>query len=101
MSFWKNLFGGGSSEPKAAAPSPGEEYKGFTIRPNLMPVGSEFQLAGRIEKEIDGQLKTYDFVRADRMSSREDAEMLALAKARQIIDEQGVSLFNQSWPKTN
>ena len=100
MSFWKNLFGGGG-EPKAAAPAPGEEYKGFTIRPNLMPVGSEFQLAGRIEKEIDGELKVYDFVRADRMSSREDAETLALAKARQIIDEQGTTLFQQSWPKTN
>lgn len=102
MSFWKNLFGGGGGdEPKAAAQSPGEEYKGFTIRPALMPVGSEFQLAGRIEKEIDGQLRSYEFVRADRMSSRQDAETLALSKARQIIDEQGVSLFSQSWPKTN
>lgn len=100
MSFWKNLFGGGG-EPKAAAPAPGEEYKGFTIRPNLMAVGSEFQLAGRIEKEIDGERKVYDFVRADRMSSREDAETLALAKARQIIDEQGTTLFQQSWPKTS
>jgi hypothetical protein len=101
MSFWKNLFGGGGGEAKQAAPAAGEEYKGFTIRPNLMSVGSEFQLAGRIEKEIDGEVKVYDFVRADRMSSREDAETLALAKARQIIDEQGVSLFKQSWPKTN
>lgn len=99
MSFWKNLFGGG--EPKAAAPAPGEEYKGFTIRPALKSLGSEFQLAGRIEKEIDGELKVYEFVRADRMSSRDDAEALALAKGRQIIDEQGVSLFQQSWPKTN
>ena len=65
MSFWKNLFGGG--EPKQAAPEPGEEYKGFTIRPTPMAVGSEFQLSGRIEKEIDGELKTHDFVRADRM----------------------------------
>ena len=101
MSFWKNLFGGGGGEAKQAAPAPGEEYKGFTIRPNLMSVGSEFQLAGRIEKEVDGEMMVYDFVRADRMSSREDAETLALAKARQIIDEQGVSLFKQSWPKAN
>ena len=101
MSFWKNLFGGGGGEPKAAAQSPGEEYKGFTIRPTLMPVGSEFQLAGRIERDVDGERKTYDFVRADRMSSRDEAESMALAKARQIIDEQGAALFNQSWPKTN
>ena len=96
MSFWKNLFGGG--EPRQAAPEPGEEYKGFTIRPTPMPVGSEFQLAGRIEKEIDGELKTYDFVRADRMSSRDDAVSLAVAKGRQIIDEQGEGLFDQTWP---
>lgn len=99
MSFWKNLFGGG--EPKQAAPELGEEYKGFTIRATPMPVGSEFQLAGRIEKDFEGTLKIYDFVRADRMSSRDDAVALAVAKGRQIIDEQGVSLFNQSWPKTN
>ena len=57
MSFWKNLFGGGGGEPKAAAQEPGEEYKGFIIRPTPMPVGSEYQLSGRIEKEIDGELK--------------------------------------------
>jgi hypothetical protein len=99
MSFWKNLFGGG--EAKQAAPEPGEEYKGFTIRPTPMAVGSEFQLSGRIEKEVDGELKTYDFVRADRMSSREDAVTLALSKARQIIDEQGEKVFSQTWPKAN
>ncbi len=100
MSFWKNLFGGGGEEKPAAAPA-GEEYKGYTIRATPMSVGSEYQLSGRIEKEVDGELKTYDFVRADRMSSRDDAVALAVAKGRQIIDEQGVSLFNQSWPKTN
>ena len=100
MSFWKNLFGG-CGEARQAAPEPGEEYKGFTIRPTPMSVGSEYQLAGRIEKDVDGELKTYDFVRADRMSSRDDAVALALSKGKQIIDEQGVSLFKQSWPKTN
>ena len=100
MSFWKNLFGGGgggAAEPEAA----GEEYKGFTIRPTPMPVGSEYQLAGVIEKTINGEAKSYKFVRADRMSSRDEAASFALAKGRQIIDEQGVSLFKQSWPKTN
>jgi hypothetical protein len=101
MSFWKNLFGGGGGEPASAPQSAGEEYKGFVIRATLMAVGSEFQLAGRIEKDVDGERRTYDFVRADRLSSRDDAESLALAKARQIIDEQGTSLFNQSWPKAN
>ena len=99
MSFWKNLFGGG--EAKEAAPAPGEEYKGFTIRATPMSVGSEYQLAGRIEKDVDGELKVHDFVRADRLSSRDEAVSFALAKARQIIDEQGNGLFGQSLPKTN
>ena len=100
MSFWKNLFGGGG-EAKEAAPAPGEDYKGFTIRATPMSVGSEYQLAGRIEKEIDGEMKVHEFVRAERLSSRDEAVSFALAKARQIIDEQGNGLFGQSWPKTN
>jgi hypothetical protein len=94
MSFWKNLFGGGgggADEPAAAA---GEEYKGFTIRPTPMSVGSEYQLAGLIEKTIDGETKSYKFVRADRMSSRDEATSFALAKGRQIIDEQGDKIFS-------
>ena len=99
MSFWKNLFGGGSSaEP---APAPGEEYKGFTIRATPASVGSEYQLCGVIEKEIGGELKSYKFVRADRMNSRDEAANFALAKGRQIIDEQGEAVFAQSWPKSS
>lgn len=99
MSFLKTLFGGGAKSEPAAAP--GEEYQGFIIRPTPMQVGSEFQLAGTIEKEIDGTLHTHKFVRADRMSSRDDAVSFALAKGRQIVDEQGVKVFSQTWPKPN
>lgn len=99
MSFWKNLFGGGGgAEPKEPAMGDAETYKGFTIRAKLMTVGSEYQLAGQIEKDVDGERKVYEFVRADRFSSKEDVQSFALAKARQIIDEQGNTLFQQSWP---
>jgi hypothetical protein len=98
MSFWKNLFGGGGS-PAEAVPLPGEDYKGFTIRATPMQVGSEYQLSGVIEKTVGGELKSYKFVRADRMSSRDDAISFAVAKGRLIVDEQGESMFIQSWPK--
>ncbi|MBN9303770.1 MAG: hypothetical protein BGO82_15470 [Devosia sp. 67-54] len=101
MSFWKNLFGGGGGAAKEEAPAAGEEYKGFTIRPTPMAAGSEYQLSGVIEKTIDGETKSYSFVRADRMSSRDEAVSFALAKGRQIIDEQGEGVFRQSWPKSN
>jgi len=100
MSFWKSLFGGGSSGAEAAPP-PGEEYKGFTIRATPMQVGGEFQLSGQIEKEIGGELKVHRFVRADRLSSRQDAVSFAIAKGRLIIDEQGDAMFSQGWPKAN
>lgn len=99
MSFLKSLFGG-----RTAAEAPqalGEDYKGFTIRATPLSVGGEYQLSGQIEKEIGGELKVHTFVRADRMTSREDAVNFALAKARLIVDEQGESVFRQSWPKPN
>lgn len=99
MSFWKNLFGGGGGGAAEPAPAPGEDYKGFIIRATPMSVGSEYQLCGVIEKQIDGELKSYKFVRADRMSSRDDAVAFALAKGRLIVDEQGDGVFRQSWPK--
>ncbi len=95
MSFWKNLFGGGSSSAEPAGDKVlGEEsHKGFLIKAIEMKAGSELQLAGTIEKQVAGELKTYRFVRADRMTSRDDLIALALAKGKQIIDEQGEGIF--------
>lgn len=96
MSFWKSLFGGGGkTAPAAGEPQTiGEEsYKGHTIRGLIMPNGSEFQLAGVIEKEIGGEKKSYRFVRADRFSSRDDMAAFAITKGRQIIDEQGDGIY--------
>lgn len=95
MSFLKKLFGG-RSESKAPAGDKvlGEEsYKGHSIKAIEMRAGSELQLAGKIEKEIGGELKIYRFVRADRMSSVDDLTVLALSKGRQIIDEQGDAIY--------
>lgn len=96
MSFWKNLFGGGSAKDSAPAgdKSLGEEsYKGFLIKAIEMRAGSEYQLAGTIEKDVGGEPKTYKFIRADRMGSKDDLVALALSKGRQIIDEQGEGIY--------
>lgn len=96
MSFWKKLFGGGETGETAPAGDKvlGEEsYKGFLIKAIRMPAGSELQLAGTIEKEIGGEMKSYRFVRADRLSSEKDLTAIALQKGRQIIDEQGEAIF--------
>lgn len=97
MSFLKSLFGGGggkSADAGPAKPAAEDEYKGFVIKATPMQVGGEHQLAGTIEKQIGGEAKTYKFVRADRLSTREEAAARALDKGRQLIDEQGDRLFS-------
>jgi len=94
MSFLKRLFGGSekasSGEPSVLGQ---EDYKGYLIKAVHMAAGAELQLAGTIEKEIGGTLRTYSFVRADRISNRDDLIAMALAKGRQIVDEQGDAIF--------
>jgi hypothetical protein len=103
MSFLKKLFGGGGGSNGAAQSGGGalgqEEYKGFKITAIEMRVGSEYQLAGTIEKDVGGEMRSYQFVRADRISSKDDLVAFTLAKGRQIVDEQGEGVFSQSWPK--
>jgi hypothetical protein len=100
MSFLKKLFGGGDDAGQSSGGGAlgQEDYKGFLIKAVEMRAGAEYQLAGTIEKDVNGEHKTYQFVRADRLSSKDDLVPLALAKGRQIIDEQGEGLFGQSWP---
>ncbi|MBL1241315.1 MAG: hypothetical protein COB13_005665 [OCS116 cluster bacterium] len=95
MSFFSKLFGGGkdaaSGEPKILGQ---EDYKGYKIEAIQMKQGSEFILAGNISKNFGEELKVKKFVRADRLSSAEQASETALRKARQIIDQEGDRLFD-------
>jgi hypothetical protein len=98
MSFLKSLFGfGGSKEVTGgpAAPAKEAEHKGFIIRATPYKDGGQYQTAGTILKEIEGQMKEYKFVRADRFSTVEEAADLSLSKGRQIIDEQGERMFSK------
>jgi hypothetical protein len=92
MSFWKKLFGGGGGEsaPKQSEP---EDYKGYVLRAAPFDAEGQFQTAGSISKEIGGETKTHEFIRADRHASYEEAVSFALMKARQIVDEQGDRVF--------
>lgn len=90
MSFLKKLFG---SAPTPPQDMPSEEYKGFSITPTPQQDGNQFRLCARIEKEIDGEVKTHTLIRADTMADREEVAAISLQKAKQVIDEQGDKLF--------
>jgi hypothetical protein len=92
MSFWKSLFGGGGA-PVAAGPAATEDYNGFAISAEPYAAGSQFQVAGKITKDLGGMKKEHAFIRADTFGTREEAAKFTLLKARQIIDQQGDRMF--------
>ena len=84
MSLFSRLFGG-AREPVAEP----ETHEGFTITPTPIKEGARFRLSARIEK--DG--RSHTLIRADVVEDIETANRISLAKARQMIDEQGDGLF--------
>jgi hypothetical protein len=96
MSFFKSLtalFSGGGRSASAAPEAEAVEYKGYRIKPAPYPAKGQFQTAGSIEKDFPEGTKEHKFIRAETHASREDAANFALAKGRQIIDEQGDRMF--------
>lgn len=98
MSFFSKIFGGGkdasSNEPQVLGE---EDYNGYKITAIEMKQGSEFILAGNISKTIGDELKLKKFIRADRLTGKQQASEAALKKAKQIIDQEGDRLFDTSY----
>lgn len=90
MSFLSKLFGGGKPEE----PPAGEDYKGFLIFPEPIREGKIHRLSARIVKEIDGEEKEHRLIRADTFQSEDEALSASRAKAIQMVDEQGIRLFD-------
>jgi hypothetical protein len=84
MSLLSKLFGK-SEPPKAVTIA----HEGYTITPQPIQEGGQFRLAALIEK--DG--KTHHLIRADTLASAEAATEAAIAKAKQVIDQQGDRIF--------
>lgn len=80
---------GASHEPAIAS----VEYKGYCIRPTPYRTNDQYQTAGSIEKDTPEGAKEHRFVRADTHRSRDDAIAFTVAKAKQIIDQQGDRIF--------
>ena len=87
--LWARLFGGPAGEAGGEA----IEYEGYRIRATPYRRNGQYQTCGVIEKTIGGEVKEHRFVRAELHPSRAAAIEFSIAKARQVIDEQGDRMF--------
>ncbi|MGJ8602716.1 MAG: HlyU family transcriptional regulator [Marivita sp.] len=92
MSFLKKLFGGGGSA-KTPPSMPSETHNGFTITAAPVNDGGTWRIGARIEKEIDGEVKSHFMMRADTLQSFDDAAKASVDKARMLVDQQGDRIF--------
>ena len=68
-------------------------YKELVIHPAPERDGNRWRVAGVIVKQSGNVEMERVFTRADTFATREEAEILSVQKARQIIDERGAALF--------
>lgn len=92
MSILSRLFGGSGGSKKGPSLK-AVEYNGFRIIADPIVEGKEYRIAARIEKEIDGEVRVHNLIRADTIAGYDAAVDASAAKARQMIDEQGERLF--------
>ena len=97
MSFLKRIFGGAPANPGSAGPTvvAEEEYKGHRIEATPMKEGEQWRLAARVSKAFGDEVMEHEVIRADLFGSAQDAARHSLAKARQVIDEQGDHIYGR------
>ncbi|MGR3485070.1 MAG: HlyU family transcriptional regulator [Paracoccaceae bacterium] len=78
--------GGGAGPP----PPPTTEHEGYVITPTPEATGAGHRIRAIIEK--DGL--RHELIRADIIRDRDEAVEASIAKARQMIDQQGMRLFD-------
>ncbi len=67
------------------------QYWGFHMIPKN--AGGGWSTEAVISKQINGEVKSHHFIRADQTNSRQSAIALATAKARIVIDQSGENIF--------
>ncbi|UXI04076.1 HlyU family transcriptional regulator [Photobacterium sp. TY1-4] len=91
MGFFSKLFG--LEKDKKVIEVEPVEYEGYLIYPEPIAENGQYRIAGRICKEVEGELKTHLFIRSDLLASKQDAEAFMLNKAKMFIDQTGESMF--------
>ena len=93
---WASLAGARGGGEADAPAAPAVEYKGYRIKAAPFRANGHFQTAGTIEKDTPEGVKEHKFIRADTYANRDDAITFTIAKAKQIIDQQGDRIFTSS-----
>jgi hypothetical protein len=88
MNLLSRLFG--KAAPAAAEPVLHKDYKIF---PKPISEGGVFRVAARVEKEVGGQVRVHQLIRADTSPSLDEAISTSVAKAKQAIDQLGDAIF--------
>jgi len=91
--FFKSVLGGDRA-PQQHVSDP-VEHKGLKIEAAPLEEDGKYRTAGFISGEVDGEMKRIQFIRADQHADLQAAVDHALAKGRQIIEEQGKSLLQK------
>jgi hypothetical protein len=92
MSLLSRLFGGRPAPRPEAEP---EVYNGFRIFAEPVRAAGGFRVAARIEKEIDGKVRSHHMVRADTCDSADLAVEMSTRKAKLLIDQQGDAVLDE------
>jgi len=92
MSLFGKLFGSkGAGAGKEVKP---ELYEGFRIYPEPIREAGGYRINARIEKDVGGMLRSHQMVRADVVSSEDEAREITLRKAQSFIDQMGERIFS-------
>ena len=90
--FLKRLVSGGSASTE---PETTVVYDDFTIQPTPQKGDAGWQVRAIITKEIDGEVRTHTFIRADAFADKAETVNTIIRKAKRTIDEQGERIFQR------
>ena len=85
--FIKNQLTRGA-DSEAASRARAVDYEGCTIIPTPRKSANGWTTEGEIEREVDGEVRSEHFIRAETHTEQEQAISHTITKAKRIIDEQ-------------
>ncbi|MCK7612591.1 HlyU family transcriptional regulator [Roseibium sediminicola] len=92
--MFKSLFSSSGDGTKGKSKAVTADYDGFLIVAEPQPNNGQWQVSGRIEKQVGETTKVHTFIRADTLPDEQAAANEMIRKAKMMIDQMGESLFD-------